>query len=236
MTAYDQSQPQSQPQLQMYRAPVAPRTSGMAIASLVCGIFGFIAPCLVMSLVFGVIARKEIARSNGAVGGDGLAKAGIGISIGWIAMICLGIAISIIAPLMLQASSSGPAAAEEMQATADSNTTRSYLANVHAAIALYRIDHDDAMPPSLQALVDDGLLPTGIFRCAASDVPLDPADVDNTGAFGYSGSGGDAEPVAWERYATRSSADGPVTMVLFGDGRVEPMTPEAINALLAAAY
>lgn len=68
----------------MYGAPpVATRTSGMAIAgfilSFVCGLLG---------LIFSILGYNEVKRSNGMVGGGGLALAGIIISslqlVGWV--------------------------------------------------------------------------------------------------------------------------------------------------------
>jgi hypothetical protein len=59
-----------------------PKTSGLAIASLVCGILG-IFPCCsigvlgILGIVFGVIARKNIEQSNGTQQGAGLARAGL---------------------------------------------------------------------------------------------------------------------------------------------------------------
>jgi uncharacterized membrane protein len=52
------------------------RTSGMAIAGFVLSFF-----CSVLGLIFSIMGRKEVARSNGTVGGGGLALAGIIISI-----------------------------------------------------------------------------------------------------------------------------------------------------------
>jgi hypothetical protein len=60
------------------------RTSGYAIASLILGIAGFfvfpIVPSI-LAIVFGLKAREEFRR-NPAVGGDGLATAGI--VLGWV--------------------------------------------------------------------------------------------------------------------------------------------------------
>jgi hypothetical protein len=58
--------------------PLAPpaRTSGMAIAGFVCSFF-----CGVLGLIFSVIGRGECRRSGGAIQGEGLAIAGMVISI-----------------------------------------------------------------------------------------------------------------------------------------------------------
>ncbi len=61
--------------------PTAGKTNGMAIASLVCGILGFI--CFLgavlggVAIILGIGARRKIKESGGAETGDGLALAGI---------------------------------------------------------------------------------------------------------------------------------------------------------------
>lgn len=55
------------------------KTSGKAIASLVCGIIGLIVAGIILGIiavVLGVVARREIA-ANPRLGGNGLATAGI---------------------------------------------------------------------------------------------------------------------------------------------------------------
>jgi hypothetical protein len=56
--------------------PVAQRTSGMAIAGLVCAFF-----CSLLGLIFSIVGLNEIKKSNGAVGGKGIALAGLILSI-----------------------------------------------------------------------------------------------------------------------------------------------------------
>ncbi len=58
--------------------PVAQRTSGMAIAGFVLSFLGCLA---VLGLIFSAIGHGECKRSNGQVKGEGLALAGIIISI-----------------------------------------------------------------------------------------------------------------------------------------------------------
>lgn len=57
-------------------APRATRTSGMAIAGFVCSFF-----CALLGLIFSIMGRNECKRSGGTIGGEGLALAGIIISI-----------------------------------------------------------------------------------------------------------------------------------------------------------
>jgi Domain of unknown function (DUF4190) len=64
-------------------APAGPKSSGLAIASMVLGIISIVLfcvyylafPCAVLALVFGVIARSKISRGEGS--GGGMAMAGI---------------------------------------------------------------------------------------------------------------------------------------------------------------
>ena len=64
--------------------------NGMAIASLCCGIGGFL--CIIpaiLGIVFGVIAKNQIRDSNGMQRGEGMATAGIVLGIVWIALTVL---------------------------------------------------------------------------------------------------------------------------------------------------
>jgi len=70
----------------------SPKTSGMAIASLICSVVGFFICFFVgqiLGIIFGYQARKEIQESQGRLTGEGLATAGI--IVGWI-----GIALDIL--------------------------------------------------------------------------------------------------------------------------------------------
>ncbi len=91
------------------QVPYSPPTSTLAIVSLVAGICGFtIFPFLgsIVAVITGPMAKKEILNSRGALGGEGLAKAGI--IMGWIGIglgilgICIGAAV-VIVPLILVA-------------------------------------------------------------------------------------------------------------------------------------
>ena len=58
--------------------PAQPKTSGLAIASLVCGILGI---CLALpapvGLILGIMAIRQINSSAGTIGGKGLAIGGL---------------------------------------------------------------------------------------------------------------------------------------------------------------
>jgi hypothetical protein len=76
--AYQQPYGQGYPQQGYYPAA---QPSGKAIASLVLSLFGI----SLIGLILGYNARTEIRNSQGRIGGDGMALAGI--IIGWIGTI-----------------------------------------------------------------------------------------------------------------------------------------------------
>ena len=63
--------------------PSKPKTSGLAIASLILGIVGgcSLGVLSIVGLILGIVAAKKIKAGGGAVGGRGMAIAGIIISI-----------------------------------------------------------------------------------------------------------------------------------------------------------
>jgi hypothetical protein len=77
--------------------PATPKTSGMAIASLVLGLIWVYGITSILAIVFAVIAKRDIRNSNGWVTGGGLATAGLVLGIigvvGAIALIVLVLAI-----------------------------------------------------------------------------------------------------------------------------------------------
>lgn len=72
-------------------------TSSLAIASLVSGILGWtLLPFIgtLVAIVTGHMARAEIRRSQGAVGGDGLAIGGL--ILGWVSALLWVVGIVVI--------------------------------------------------------------------------------------------------------------------------------------------
>jgi hypothetical protein len=81
-----------------YGAPIlAPRTNGLSIASLVCSIAGIVpfffgVPCI-LGIIFGFVSRGQIKRSQGSLGGGGLALAGIIVGFCLIGLFILVVAL-----------------------------------------------------------------------------------------------------------------------------------------------
>jgi hypothetical protein len=72
---------------------VAPKTNGLAIASLICSCAGLFFLPIIPGIVLGFVARSQIRQSNGRQRGDGLAVAGIIIGFGWVVLFVLGFAL-----------------------------------------------------------------------------------------------------------------------------------------------
>ncbi len=73
-----------------------PPTSSLAVASLISGVaayLGFTVFTAIVAIITGHMARKEIRLSNGQMGGDGLALAGLILGYGHFALICLAVTL-----------------------------------------------------------------------------------------------------------------------------------------------
>ncbi len=76
-------------------------TSGMAIGSLVCSLLGLFVPLLsILAVIFGHIALSQIKKSNGMVGGRGLAIAGLIIGYITIALVVIFVGFIVLAVVL----------------------------------------------------------------------------------------------------------------------------------------
>jgi hypothetical protein len=86
---------------QQYYPPAGPRTSTMAIVSLIGGIVGWtVLPLLgsIVAVITGHMAKNEIKKSAGTVGGNGMATAGL--VLGYI-QLGLGLCVCIVVAVMM---------------------------------------------------------------------------------------------------------------------------------------
>ena len=80
-----------------------PRTSGKAIASLICGIFLFVLPASIAAVVLGHLSLSEIKKSAGRIQGRGLATAGLVLGYLGLSIIPIAIIAAIAIPNLLRA-------------------------------------------------------------------------------------------------------------------------------------
>lgn len=117
---------------------VLPRTSGMAIASLVLGVMGMCGITALIGLILGIVSLRKINRSKGALTGQGLAIAGIALS-----AFMLLFSIPLMAGLTLPALARAKAKAQSVQCM--NNVRQLCLATV-----IYANDHDGRLPDASQ--------------------------------------------------------------------------------------
>ncbi|MEW4570222.1 DUF4190 domain-containing protein [Tautonia sp. JC769] len=83
-------------------------TERLAVVSLVAGIAGFFLPIVgpVTAVVSGHVARGEIRKSNGRLGGDAMARTGLILGYVWLGLTALGMLVMLGFTMLLV--SSGP--------------------------------------------------------------------------------------------------------------------------------
>ncbi len=134
-----------------------PKTSGLAIASLVCGVLGLCTAGItaLVGLVLGIVALMKISKSEGKVGGNAFAIAGICVSA--VFLLFIPILLGMFLPALAQAKS-------RAQTVMCVNNVKQQTLAMH----MYASDHNtlpegskwcDALKPYLQG--------TTVFRCPA---------------------------------------------------------------------
>ena len=134
------------------------KNSGLAIASLVCGIVG---PCTlglasIAGLILGIVGLKKIKAGGGAVGGRGLAIAGIIVSV---ATLIIGLILAVmIASAWFFAGHKSAVRSEQARISA----AREEIANLWTAIDAYELDFGryPSTEEGIRALIDPPQDPT----------------------------------------------------------------------------
>ena len=181
----------------------AVHTSGSAIASLVCGIFGFIF-CItgIPAIILGHIARSEIRRSNGRITGNGMALAVL--IMGYLSVLVLPIvSVALLYGLrgeLNQSFEDRPDSSQDARAEADLDTLVMQLDLYQESNGFY-----PSTEQGLQALVappDTEPKPTK-WRQFMAKVPVDPwgnsyiyfvPGKNNPDSFDLYSAGPDGEP------------------------------------------
>lgn len=125
----------------------APKISGLAIFSLICGCFFFIFPSAVLAVVLGHVSRKEIAKSANRIRGGGIALAGLilgYIGVALVPTILIMIAIPLFPNLF-------PPNVE-----ANQNNAVASLRKISTAAMVYSSTHGSSYPPSLFSMGPSG--------------------------------------------------------------------------------
>jgi len=197
------------------------RTSGLAIASLVCGVLGMCGITALAGLVMGIVALTKINHSQGRLKGGGLAVAGICVS-----GLMMLFAIPILAAMLLPALAKAKDRAQTINCTNNAKM-------LGLAVRMYALDNKDKFPTATNwcdLILTDAGSPT-TFQC--------PADSQTRCAFAFNRNldglaDGDAPPdtvLLFESAAGWNGTGGPEAVgrhkhsrstvtVVFADGSV----------------
>ncbi len=189
-------------------------TSGMAIASLVCGLLFCMPLCSLLAIIFGIIGIRQ--TGPGKRGGQGMAIAGL--VLGAVGILIVPLSISILLPSLNRA-----------RETANRVKCASNERQIGQAIVLYCNDYGGQYPPDLAALLKAEPLAPSVFVCPSSnDTPAGSANDLLSGghcSYVYVGQGltQGAGPTTVVLYERHEAHGGDGVNMLFGDGHVEFM-------------
>lgn len=138
-----------------------PRTSGKAIASLVCGIFTFFLPASIAAVILGHISLSEIRKSAGRLGGRGLATTGL--VLGYLGLMVL--------PVMIVAAIAIPNLLRARLAANEASSVGS-LRTINTAAVIYASRFENGFPSRLEVLGEATAGDTTCNHAALLDRPL----------------------------------------------------------------
>jgi type II secretory pathway pseudopilin PulG len=150
-----------------YAAPTAPN-SGLALGSLICGILGLTMFPFVASIpavVCGHMARSDIKKSGGQLGGGGMALGGL--ITGYIGLLLLPLIIVMLAAIAVPVF-------QKVQQKALQTQSMSNGRQIATACRLYAVDHKGSFPRTLDELFPDYLADRHVLVCpvAGQSVPV----------------------------------------------------------------
>ncbi|HUU93662.1 MAG TPA: DUF4190 domain-containing protein [Phycisphaerae bacterium] len=133
------TQPPADPQIVPPAPPPGPaKRCGLAIASLVCGILSLPTVGLgaILAVILGIVGLVKISKSHGALGGKGMAIAGIVLGgLFFLALPFIGLMAAIIAPAFMSA-----------RGMAQSAMSMNNLKQLSMAAQVYAVERDGALP------------------------------------------------------------------------------------------
>ncbi len=198
-----------------------PRTSGLAIASLILGILGFFCVGLVtgpIGIILGLVALHKIRARPHLLKGKGLATAGaITSSISILVSLLLLLLIAILMPALSRA-----------RGLAQSVACAAQLQGLGTAVTMYQLDNNDQFPPDLQALVDAEYASENILICPALHNSPDQVHYIYRGA-GLTGDIPGQLIIIYEPATNHTHGE---QNVLFADSSVQRVTDDKFSVLM----
>jgi prepilin-type processing-associated H-X9-DG protein len=196
---------------------VTPPSSGLAIASLICGLLFFI-PVIpaILAIVFGIVGINQ--TKSGRAGGRGLAIAGL---------VCGAVSLFFWGSCFLAPLAGFNRAARQARVTAKQVQCSSNLQQIGSALMLYTTNNNGKYPDKLGAILQLGYVSPRVFVCPVSgDTPAAGAsDLEAGGHLSYIYLGQnfdlntpDDAVVMYEKLGNHGNQG---TNVLFHDGHVE---------------
>jgi prepilin-type processing-associated H-X9-DG protein len=192
-------------------------TPGIAIASLVCGILSWVCAgplAAIPAVITGHMALGRIKRSAGALGGRGMAIAGL--ILGYASIVVM------IAAIVLFFTFVAPAMREEAFKTA----CRVNLHQIGTACTVYAAEHNGRYPERLSELHPDYMLHLDVFVCPSTgDKIASPDEIDAKTSYEYRGAALNASTAAEPLYEAVLACDKDGNHrrgkhVLYADGHV----------------
>ena len=217
-----------------------PRTSGLAITSMVLGIVGIVTACVwvgvligLVGLIFGIVALVQIRKRPDVLGGTGMAVAGIITgSLATLMVVLLLVGVFIFLPTFGRA-----------REIANRSVCGANMKGIMMAMSTYSVSNADQYPPDLSILVEDGSLGERSFFCPSEpmpdvpDLPLDELGdwLSGNTHYVYLGAGkGTSVPAdAILLYEPLHHHDGEGINILFGDSHVQFFMIDEARELLA---
>ena len=196
---------------------ITPPNSGLAIASLICGLLFFI-PFIpaILAIVFGIVGINQ--TKTGRAGGRGLAIAGL---------VCGAVSLFFWGSCFLAPLAGFNRAARQARQTAKQVQCSSNLQQISSALSLYTTNNNGKYPAKLGTILQLGYVSPSVFVCPVSgDTPAMQANSLEAGghlSYIYLGQNFDQNTpddavVMYEKLGNHGNQG---TNVLFHDGHVE---------------
>jgi hypothetical protein len=209
--------------------PLPPKTSGLAIASLVLGILGIVSCGLasIPGLILGIVSLVRIRRSRGALGGRGFAIAGTIVSVVFILLGFLG-------ALRLARALGG------VKVIVQAARCSTNLHFIGTGIAAYKEASGGQLPDGLEDLWPEHLKSPDVLLCPADQEPMTIGE-DLKCSYHYVGpislAAASKLILVYEKEGNHVIPGGSGSQisgrgVLFADGRVEFLSEDDFQARL----